>query len=217
MTENFTLEDLFIKIIPGGVVVGVLYFVYGDKLDYKIVQGVDFLYTFLFFTFSFLTGEIIQTIAHELEFIINIFFKFNKPSEVFLYKNNPVLDNENIRLQIIQFLKSDEDNLDGFENTYNELKWFRMNKELQNKSQGYFWKIYTNVSNENEVKIFNRGYLLTRGLTIVSLMLIVIFSVEKNIFFILYSCILFLMFLWRTRGMARTLVFKTVLLNLKNK
>jgi hypothetical protein len=217
MTEKFTLEDLFIRIIPGGVLIGILYFVYGHNLNLEIVKGLDFFYTFLFFTFSFLVGEIIQTIAHELEFLTNVFFKFNKPSEVFLYKNNPVLKNENTRLQAMKFLESDKDKLDGFENTYKKLKWFKKDEELRQKSQNYFWKIYTNVSNESEMKIFNRNYLLTRGITIVSLISIVIFLVEKNMLLAISSIALFLMFLWRTRGMARTLVFKTVLLNLKKK
>ena len=88
MTEKFTLEDLFIKIIPGGVLIGVLYFIYSDTINLKLEKGFDFFYTFLFFTFSFLAGEVIQTITHELEWIIFSFFKFYKPSEIFLYKKN---------------------------------------------------------------------------------------------------------------------------------
>lgn len=217
MNEKFTLEDLFIKIIPGGTLVGILYFVYGNQLNLELAKGLDFFYTFLFFTFSFLTGEIIQTIAHELEFLVNLFFKRNKPSQVFLYKENPVLKNENIRLQIIEHLSIDDETSTHFNKSYKDLHWFKKDTKIKNKCQGYFWKIYTNVSNENEIKIFNRNYLLTRGITIVCLISIVIFSIEQNLLLIICSIVLSLMFLWRTRGMARTLVFKTVLLNLKKK
>ena len=52
MTEKFSLEDLFIKIIPGGVLMGILYLMYGNQIDIELVKGLDFFYTFLFFTFS---------------------------------------------------------------------------------------------------------------------------------------------------------------------
>lgn len=217
MTEKFTIEDLFIKIIPGGTLVGLLYIVYGDQLSIDFTKGLDFFYTFLFFTFSFLAGEIIQTIAHELEFLINAFFKLNKPSQVFLYRENPVLKNENIRLQAIEHLSIDSDALNDYNKSYKELHWFKKDKKAKNKCQSYFWKIYTNVSNENEIKIFNRNYLLIRGITVVCLVAVVIFSLEGSYVLLICSIVLFLMFLWRTRGMARTLVFKTVLLNLKKK
>ena len=217
MTEKFTIEDLFIKIIPGGVLVGILYFVYGHQLNLEPTKGLDFFYTFLFFTFSFLSGEIIQTIAHELEFLVHLFFKCNKPSQIFLYKENPVLNNENIRLEIIRHLSIDDEILTNYNKSYKELRWFKKDKKSKNRCQGYFWRIYTNVSTEVEIKVFNRNYLLTRGITIVCLMSTVIFCIEQNIPLIIGSIVLFLMFLWRTRGMARTLVFKTVLLNLKKK
>lgn len=215
MTEKFTIEDLFIKIIPGGVLVGILYFVYGHQLNIEPTKGLDFFYTFLFFTFSFLSGEIIQTIAHELEFLVHLFFKCNKPSQVFLYQGNPVLKNEHIRLEIIKHLAIEDEVLINYNKPYKELRWFKKDKNSKNRCQSYFWKIYTNVSNEVEIKVFNRNYLLTRGITIGCLMSIIIFSIEQNIPFIIVSSVLFLMFLWRTRGMARTLVFKTILLNLK--
>jgi len=216
MTEKFTIEDLFIKIIPGGALVGILYFVYGNQLNIDATKGLDFFYTFLFFIFSYLAGEIVQTIANELEFLINLFFKRNKPSQIFLYKNNPVLKNENIRLDIIKYLAIEDDVLKNYNKSYKELHWFKKDKNSKSRCQGYFWKIYINVSNEAEIKTFNRNFLLIRGITIVCLMMIVVFSIKQNLSFIIGSSLLFLMFLWRTRGMARTLVFKIVLLNLKN-
>jgi hypothetical protein len=59
MKNKFTIEDFLIKIIPGGILLGVLYFLYGSELDIKIPQNLDFFITTIFFVFAFLTGEII--------------------------------------------------------------------------------------------------------------------------------------------------------------
>jgi hypothetical protein len=215
MTENFTLEDLFIKIIPGGVLIGILYFIYGDALGVNLVKGLDFFYTFLFFTFSFLMGEVLQTIAHEFEWMIFSFFKFYKPSEIFLYKDNPVLKNEHIRQRIIDYLTLSDDEQNSFNKEYKELPLFWWKREKQNKAQSYFWKLYTKVSAENEMRKFNRGYLLTRAINIVLIISSVIFYIESNKLLMFSAILLFILFLWRARGMARTLVFKTIMLNLK--
>lgn len=217
MTEKFSIEDLFIKIIPGGTLVGILYFVYENQLNLELIKGLDFFYTFLFFTFSFLLGEIVQTISHELEFLVNLFFKFNKPSQVFLYRDNPILRNENIRFKVIEYLSINNSDLINYDKSYKKLRWFYKNKELQDKCQSFFWELYTNVSNEDEIKIFNRHYLLARGIMIVFLISIIVFTIEQSLPFVICFSISFLIFLWRVRGMARTLVLKIILLNLKDK
>lgn len=216
MTEKFTLEDLFIKIIPGGVLIGVLYFLYSDQIDLKIENGLDFFYTFLFFTFSFLAGEVIQTIAHELEWLIFSFFKFYKPSEAFLYKENPVLKNDHIRQRLFEHLSLDSNEQNHFNKTYKELPFFWWKREKQNKAQSLFWKLYSEVSAESEIKTFNRNYLFVRAITFLSLGIGVLFFVKDNKELAITAIILFILFLWRARGMARTLVFKTVILNLKS-
>ena len=162
MTEKFTLEDLLIKIIPGGVLIGVLYFLFSDQIYLKIEKGLDFFYTFLFFTFSFLAGEVIQTIAHELEWIIYSFFKFYKPSEVFLYKENPVLKNEHIRQRLINHIELEPSEIETFEKTYKELPILWWKREKQKKTQSIFWKLYSEVSSETEIKVFNRNFLFGR-------------------------------------------------------
>ena len=215
MTEKFSLEDLFIKIIPGGVLMGILYLMYGNQIDIELVKGLDFFYTFLFFTFSFLAGELIQIIARELEWIIYLFFKFYKPSEIFIYKNNPVLKNKHIRDKLITHLSLDTNDQTYFSKEYKDLPLFWWKREKQDKSQSLFWKLYTKVSSDNEMKIFNRNFLFVRAITFVFLFISILFYIEENIKFSLISASLFILFLWRARGMARTLVFKTVLLNLK--
>lgn len=215
MTEKFTLEDLLIKIIPGGVLIGVLYFLFSDQIDLKIEKGLDFFYTFLFFTFSFLAGEVIQTIAHELEWIIYSFFKFYKPSEVFLYKENPVLKNEHIRQRLINHIDLEPSEIVAFEKTYSELPLLWWKREKQKKTQSIFWKLYSEVSSENEIKVFNRNFLFVRAITFVALGVSILFLCKEINQLAIVSASLFILFLWRARGMARNLVFKTVMLNLK--
>lgn len=215
MTEKFTLEDLFIKIIPGGVLIGVLFFIFHDSIELKLDKGLDFFYTFLFFTFSFLAGEIIQTIAHEFEWIIFSFFKFYKPSEIFLFKKNPILKNDYIREQLIEYLNLKEEEHTYFDKTYKELPLIWWKREKQNKAQSIFWKLYSQISSESEIKIFNRSYLLIRAITFATLGISILLLVKCQHDWAITTFILFILFLWRARGMARTLIFKTVLLNLK--
>ncbi len=217
MTEKFTLEDLFIKIIPGGFIIGILYFVYGSKLNIDLEKGLDFFYTFLFFTFSFLAGEVLQTVAHELEWIINIFYKFYKPSEIFIYKENPILNNEHIREDLLNYLDLSQEEKDLYNQKYKDLPLFWRKRIKQQKSQSIFWKLYTNISSDNEIKVFNRNYLLVRGIVFSLIITSIIFYIESNYLLMIVSIFLFVLFLWRARGMARTLVFKTVMINLKLK
>ncbi len=216
MTEKFTLEDLFIKIIPGGVLIGVLYFQYSNLINLELEKGLDFFYTFLFFTFSFLAGEVIQTIAHELEWIIYSFFKFYKPSEIFIYKENPVLKNDHIRQRLLNHLSLDNTDQNYFDKTYKELPLLWWKREKQKKAQSIFWKLYSEISANSEIKTFNRNFLLVRAITFTSLGISILFFIKENTVFAIIALVLFALFLWRARGMARTLVFKTVMLNLKS-
>jgi len=214
MTEKFSLDDLFMKIIPGGILIGILYFLYFDASSFQFQKGLDFFYTFLFFTFSFLAGEVIQTIAHQLESLINIFFRFYKPSHVFLYKNNPIINNDKTRGEIIEKLNLSQSDKAIFSKEYKKINRF-FKRENTDISQYHFLKLYHNFSNDAELKIFNRGYLFIRGIITLLIMTSVIFYIEA-IYTLLYCSIaLFLLFLWRGRGMARTLVSKTAYLNLK--
>jgi hypothetical protein len=214
MTEKFSLDDLFMKVVPGGVLIGILYFLYFNSSSFQLQKGLDFFYTFLFFTFAYLTGEVIQTIARQLEFIINIFFKFYRPSHIFLYKNNPILKNERTREKIIEKLSLSQSENAIFEKEYKEVRWFN-HRENTDISQYHFNKLYHNFSGEVELKIFNRGYLLVRGIITLLIITIILFGIEGKSTLMYCSIILFFLFLWRARGMARTLISKTVYLNLK--
>lgn len=216
MNEKFPLEDLFMKIMPGGVIIGLLYFIYGDLIEMKIIKGLDFFYTFIFFTFSYLMGEVIQTIAHQLEWIVFVFFKFYKPSEIFLYKNNPILNNnEYIRQDLLVKLSLDPASVTSFDTEYKKLPLLWWKRKKQDKAQSCFWKLYSNVCAESEIKAFNRSYIFVRAVVFIFIILSILFGFNANYDFMLLSIVLFILFLWRARGMSRNLVFKTVMLNLK--
>jgi len=216
MLQKFSIEEILIRIMPGGFFLTIVYLIYGNVLNVNIQANLDFFYTFIFFCASYITGEILQTISHELEWIINLFFKLRKPSEIFLYKNNPVIKSDKTREEIIGLIKFSNEEI--ISKDYKEVscnKWSKQNKEEKEISQSVFWKLYTQVSDTEEIKKVNSGYLFSRVITLIFLIIsIMLFIKNINIYFLI-SVILFFIFLWRTRGYARGVVFKTVLLNLK--
>ncbi|MDX9913972.1 MAG: hypothetical protein RBS77_05330 [Candidatus Moranbacteria bacterium] len=216
MADKFSIEDLIIRILPGGFILAVVYFVFNEKIHINLVDNLDFFYTFLFFCSAFIAGELLQTIAHETEWIIDVFFKFRRPSEIFLYKNNPVLKSERKRNEIINKLNLSEEDLKIFNKDYDVLSilWWKREKKHEEISQGIFWQLYTKISNLEEVKISNRNYLFIRVI-MVEFLLISGLLYNKNLALSIFCLIIFAIFLWRSRGVARGLVFKTVLLNLK--
>ena len=94
MHNKFTPEELIIRVIPGGFLLAVIFFAFGDDTILNLNNNLGFLYTFLFFCSAFIIGELLQTLAHEMEWMTDIFFKFRRPSKIFLYKNNPVIKNK---------------------------------------------------------------------------------------------------------------------------
>ncbi len=218
MIEKLSIEDLVIKVMPGGFFLGVIYFYYFKDLQITLNVNFDLMYTFIFFCLAFIVGEILQTIAHLSECIIDVFFKFRRPSKVFLYKNNPVMKSDYKRNELLNFLNLNEEKSEIFNKKYKDLhflKFWKISKNENDISQSIFWKLYTNVSNSEEVKVSNRGYLFVRVIMIVFLLLSLIFFYEDEVKYTIFCILMFLTFLWRSRGYARGLVFKVVLLNLK--
>jgi hypothetical protein len=214
MKDKFTIEDFLIKIIPGGILLVILWFLYGSEISTKLPEKLDIFITTIFFVFAFLTGEIIQTIAHEFERLIDVFYKLYRPSEIFLYKNNPILKNEKIREDIIEYLSLPTNEKELFELEYKRLPIIKK-RQKQEISQSYFWKLYSKVGDEPIINVFNRNYLYVRAIVFLFLILSILFIINNFIQLFFVCFFLFLIFLWRARGMARTLVFKTVILNLK--
>ena len=204
--------------MPGGFLLAIFYFLFGDKIQFNFIENLDFFYTFLFFCSAYIFGEILQTIAHEIEWIIDIFFKLRRPSEIFLYKNNPIIKNEYKRNELIKELKLEEIESKFFDQKYSALSfwWWKKNKKSDEVSQSIFWKLYSRVSQVDEIKIANRNYLFVRVIMLEFLIIGILLIIDKNFYWSILSFIFCIIFLWRSRGVARGLVFKTVLLNLKN-
>ena len=101
-----------------------------------------------------------------------------------------------------------------FDNSYKKLPVL-FNRKSQTISQSYFWEIYTMVNHEDEIKAFNRNYLLIRGITFGMLIISTLYLINHEYSQLAVSIVLFLLFLWRARGMARMLVFKSVMIYLK--
>lgn len=219
MSNKFAIEDIVTRVMPGGFLLAIIYFLFGNNVKINLDNNLDILITFLFFCTAFIVGELLQTIAHEIEWIINIFFKYRRPSKIFLYKNNPVLANEYQRNELLDSLNITKEHYEIFDKDYSKLSilWWKKNKAEDNLSQGYFWKLYSKVSDTNEVKLSNRNYLFARVMMVEFLLISILFFLNSNIVLGIISVSLLLMFLWRSRGIARGLVFQTVLLNLKGK
>ena len=218
MIDKFSIEDLIIKVMPGGFLLAIIYFLLGDKIQFNFIDNLDFFYTFLFFCSSFIVGELLQTVAHEIEWVVDIFFKLRRPSEIFLYKNNPILKNNHKRCEMINRLSLEENETKIFDKEYSSLSllWWKKDKKSDEISQSIFWKLYSQVSDTDEIKMVNRNYLFVR-VVMIEFLLISALLYSINLSLSILCMVIFLVFLWRSRGVARGLVFKTVLLNLKEK
>lgn len=219
MNDKFSLDELAIRVMPGGAFLAFLYFYWGTGYHLNLSEHLDVLLTFLFFCVAFIVGEVLQTLAHECEWMIDLFFKCRRPSRVFLYKNNPVVRNELRREEIIASQPLTDEQRQSFETEYSELSVFSRDKEREqsNLSQAIFWKLYSQVINSEEIRVVNRNYLFVRVMMIEFMVIAFFFFVENQIVLGGIGAFLFLVFLWRARGLARGLVFKTLVLNQRGK
>jgi hypothetical protein len=201
--------------MPGGFFLFILCFIFNDYTP-DLSGELDFLYTFLFLCSAFIVGEILQTLSHELEWLVDIFFKRRRPSHIFLFKNNPVLKNEYIRSNILDYLNLQKEEAMVFNKDYFKLSFWKKENDNEKKlSQKIFWDLYSKVNNMEDIKRTNVNYLFTRIMSFEFLILSILFFVKNDDIFSFLSFLLFLVFIWRCRGIARGLVFKTVSLNLK--
>lgn len=218
MTDKFSLEDLLINILPGWFVIIMIWLFYHfqfplslDSEKLKVVLGNDFLLTSAFIISSFIVGEILQTMAHlkPIEKFFDIFTKWQRPSEIFLLKNNPVVTDYFLN----KLTKYDTriSNLWSYKNiSWWHIFWWK-NKDSK-ECQDIFNEIYTEVRENKILQYSNAKYLFTRVLTSIFLLLTV-----TCIYFSLYqlfiiSGALFMVFLYRTRWCAVGLVKSTIIL-----
>lgn len=204
MVEKFSIDDLMIKIVPGGTLIIFILYIY-NPIKITPEKGLDFFYTFVYFTLSFIVGEIIQTIAHLFERLFYIFFRFYKPSEIFLLQKNPIFGpNEKINTIVS---KTYGNNNSIQEMSFKEIKFYK-DKELRFKVQRIFNMIYSKVSQEPEIKIFNRGFLMVRGITLTFLIIAILFITSNYCTLSICSFLIVLIFFWRARGCSKKLVEK---------
>lgn len=218
MNDKFSLDELLIRAMPGGFFIAFLYFLYGGTYELALIDGLDFFYTFIFFCSAYIAGELLQTLAREMEWIIDLFFKLRRPSQIFLYKDNPVLKSERTRSKLLKAVDLTASDLKIANKAYTELPiCFGRKKDHDDLQQSIFWKLYTEVRNTDEMKISNRNYLFVRVITIEFLLIGALLLFSSYCTLGIFSLLLSSLFLWRSRGVARGLVFQTVLLNLKKK
>lgn len=217
MENKFPIDELAIRIFPGGFLLAVIFLVFSESAYTDLDSNLDFLYTFLFFCAAFISGELLQTLAHEFEWLIDIFFKFRRPSGVFLYRQNPVIGN-NQRDKLMNLLSTSGFELKTFNKKYSDLSiLFKRNRNDNALSQSIFWELYSKVSGLEEMRIANRSYLFVRVMLVEFLLLGGLFLFSGKIHFGAFFLAISALFLWRGRGTAKGLVFKTVLLSLRDK
>ncbi len=218
MLDKFSIDELMIKVMPWGFFLWILIFLFWDTISFQLDEKLDFFYTFVFFCVAFITWEVLQTIAHEIEGIVDVFFKFQRPSEIFLYKGNPIIS-EKRRDQITEKLNIPQDELELINKPYKSISFLRKRKEFQSwisLSQHYFWELYSKVRLSDEIKTVNRNYLFVRVMMTSFFILSLITVFTCHIILSILFWLLFFIFLWRSRGCAKSLVFNTVLLSLNN-
>ena len=103
------------------------------------------------------------------------------PSQIFLYKNNPIVKNVKMRNDLIKKLKLNKEDYSYFDKEYNDIKLCNIKNHNENKlSQRYFWEIYTLANGQENVKISNRNYLFLRVLFLEFLVLTILFFLYRN-------------------------------------
>lgn len=210
LNEQFTIDHLLTRVLPGGFVIGLVFFVSGTQLPQN--QNFDFLYSFMFFCTAFIVGEILQTLSHETEFLVDVFFKGYRPSEIFLFQNNPIINNDGIRKKLIKKLDIPRQHRDVFERSYSDIPVIMEKKAKERQiSQEIFWNMYSKVETDENVKRTNINYLFTRIMATTFLLACAYLLFCNLLIYGLISFVIFAIFVWRARGLARGLVFKSAL------
>ncbi len=213
MPYKFETNDLLIRIIPGSLLTIVMFILFIGFNRISFLPKLDFLYTSTFFALSFIAGEVLQTFVHYFEFIIDIFYKGYRPSEIFLYKDNPIVKN-NYRNKLISRLKINKEEREIIDRlAYSELPLIcgkDDNKRII--TQKYFWKIWSKVGENSSLTRTNINYLFVRVIMVDFLILSAILLLKNYLILSTLSFVLSMIFLWRARGLAKGLVFKSVLL-----
>lgn len=219
MENNFSLEDIMLKVLPWWFFLAICFCMSSVSTQITLNESLDFLYTFLFFCSAFICWELLQTISHIklFELFTKAFFKFRLPSQIFLYKNNPIIS-EWIRNDLLKKIKLKKDEIRLFNKEYKDVCLCPCSSKIENSfSQEIFRKLYSKVENDDKIKASNRSYLFLRVFFLEFLILAFLFFFYRKmreiwVFNLIIACII----LWRVRGVAKRFVFKIVLFNIKD-
>jgi hypothetical protein len=221
MFSLISKENFFITIVPGGSLLAYLLFIFNNSLklspQLSLWLGNEILTSFVFIALSLILGEIIQTIAHWLDFVTNCYFRFSQPSEIFLFEDNPVI-NELTRKKLLELLRTNtgKDYSSDFDLDYNKLcpcnKDYNAVKPLAHHA---FMTIYKSCASE-QVKDTNIRYIYLRSLMALFTILI-LYTLTKSlvcseVFWFELICfgVFAIIFSYRVRGCASGLVREVV-------
>ena len=118
-------------------------------------------------------------------------------------------------MDIIEKLNLSDDEKNFFNKTYKSLPVIcSRSKDIRQKSQRLFWKIFSEVEGESIIQKSNVNYLFLRVIMTEFLLLAIILMWISQIYAFVFLSI-FLVSLWRARGLAKGLVLKSVNVYLK--
>lgn len=226
MFEKISYNNALIIFIPGWFILSVFIIIFYLKFPNSNLNlpDYDLLLSFMFFALSLTIWEILQTFARWLDKIINIFFKWYRPSEIFLLKDNPII-NEFNRLKFLKLIKLKKVHTIKLIN-YKKIKiisWVTVkNDNFSKLSQWIFWEYYWKLDWNQKIINTNARYLFTRVMFVVFWFLwflflfidIKWFSKEINILWSISFFISFL-FIYRARWNAKGLINDLVILTIK--
>jgi len=213
MENNFTLEDIMLKVLPWWFFLAICFCMSSVSTQITLNESLDFLYTFLFFCSAFICWELLQTISHIklFELFTKAFFKFRLPSQIFLYKNNPIIS-EWIRNDLLKKIKLKKDEIRLFNKEYKDVCLCPCSSKIENSSsQEIFRKLYSKVENEDKIRTSNRNYLFLRVLFLEFLFIALLFFFYRNMWEIwVLDLMIAWIILWRLRGVAKWLISKCI-------
>ena len=121
-----------------------------------------------------------------------------------------------IRGQLIKKFNLTDKEKELFEKKYSSIPLICPKKSIIRQcSQDQFWRIYANVEEVGSIRRANVSYLFTRVMIIVFLISCLYLFSNHLILYSTISLAIMTIFIWRAKGIARGLVFKTSLIYLK--
>ena len=76
MSDKFSIDEYMVKIMPWWALILILCLFFWEDVPVEFWWEYDVLYAFVFVCLSYIAWEIIQTLSHLLDFVINVWFKF---------------------------------------------------------------------------------------------------------------------------------------------